>query len=137
MKKNLLKKKFFIAVFLVTLVIVSGTCMVINSIFPVANHPDYPSVKDIKSFSALYDSELIELSDISFGSILMCIKMAEPTRSMSTNERPYVSPYYEIVVNTEAQQYEYYIYNKDNSVFLEIPYRGIYKIDGYVLDLLQ
>lgn len=111
--------------------------MLLNSVFPVANSPDYPIDKDIKSFSALYNSELIELSDISFGSILMCIKMANPTRHISANERPDIRPYYEIVVNTETQVYKYYIYSIENSVFLEIPYHGIYIIDEYVLDLLQ
>lgn len=66
----------------------------------------------------------------------MCIKGAEPTRRMSVNDRPDIRPYYELIVNAETLQYKYFICNLCNGIFLGISYCGIYKIDGYVLELL-
>lgn len=132
-----MKNKAFLSIFFISIILFGGAYFLINSIFPVAPPPISPSAKDIISFHALYDNEHIDLSDISFGSILMCLKKAEPTRQMSGNDQPDVRPYYEIIVNTETQQYNYFIYHMGSRLYLEISYYGIYQIDGYVLDLLQ
>lgn len=132
-----MKKKVVVFVFIAVAVILSGAYMLFNSVFPVANSADYPNEKDINSFSALYDNETIELSDMSFGSIIVYIKTAQPTRRLSLDDTPDARAYYEITVETEAKQYKYFIYEEYGKVYLEMPYTGIYVIDEDVLDFLQ
>ena len=129
-----MKKKIGLFIIIAVVGIGSVFYILFNSIFPVANSAEYPNQKDINSFSALYDNETIELSDMSLGGILVYIKTAEPTRKMSVNDRPSTRPYFEIVVDTEAQQYNYFIYEESNKIYLEIPYYGIYTIDKDILE---
>ena len=132
-----MKKKVVVFVFIAVAVILSGAYMLFNSIFPLANQIDYPNEKDINSFSALYNNETIELSDMSFGSILVYIKTAESTRRMSVNDFPDTRTYFEVMIDTDDGQYKYFIYEENNTVYLEMPYYGIYTIEEDVLELLQ
>ena len=132
-----MKKKVVVFVVIAVITITSGAYMILNSAFPLANPTVYPNEKDINSFSVLYDSEPIEVSDMSFGSIIEYIKTSEPTRKMSLNDIPDTRPYFEIVVDTEVKRYKYFIYEKGDTAYLEMPYDGVYIIGEDVLDLLQ
>ncbi|MFI3230814.1 MAG: DUF5301 domain-containing protein [bacterium] len=132
-----MRKKVILFIIISMMVIASSAYMIFNNTFSLANQIDYPNEKYIISFSALYDNEPIELSEMALGSILVYIKTAEPTRKRSLNDIPDTRPYFEVIIDKDDGQYKYFIYEKSNTIYLEIPYYGIYVVDDYVLDLLR
>ena len=83
---------------------------------------------------AAFGKILLRTAD--FGEILKYITNAQPTRTMSVNDKPTAKAYYTIEVDTAARQYRYFLYAENSQVYIEIPYEGIYKTNQQVLDFV-
>lgn len=102
-----------------------GTYFVYDSIFPLAEPIECPSVEDV--ISVTVSSSAGEETKVSFfASLIMQIQQVKPTRKMSVNDTPTARPYYKLQVATEEQEFDYFVYTENNRVYLEIPYVGIY-----------
>ena len=101
-----------------------------DRLFPYARpmeYPrDYPDVGEVVSVTiSTPDGESTDVSN--FASLIMQIQQVQPTRIVSVNDFPAAEFYYQIVAETSEKEYDYFVYQKDGQVYLEIPYSGIYK----------
>lgn len=60
-----------------------------------------------------------------------------PTIKKSVNDRPYAENYYTLTVNTENEQYTYFIYRNGSRCYIEKPYEGIYKVHEIIHMILS
>lgn len=114
---------------IITVIVVTasllGAYFVYDSIFPVAEPIECPSVEDV--ISVTVSSSAGEKAGVyGFAPLIMQIQQVKPTRKMSVNDAPTVQLYYRLQVVTEEQKFNYFVYTEDNRVYLEIPYIGIY-----------
>ena len=132
-----MKKKHWIVVLTVICVLLGGY-LIYDSNFPYASPIEYPNSTEIKEHKILkYDGQSeVELEN-QLEEIMNYIKTAKPTRKMSVSERPGVSPYYYIAIETEKQSYSYCIYTENSKVYVEMHYFGVYTINEKVLDLFS
>ncbi len=100
-----MKKKIIYILLIAFSVVVLGMLLLFDHMFSLANPVVCPEVKDITSFSIECDNDLIAISELNFGGLLVYMKLAEPTRKLSLNDNPDVRPYYQITVDTEDRQY--------------------------------
>lgn len=101
-----------------------------DRLFPYARpmeYPrDYPDVGEVVSVTiSTPDGESTDVSN--FASLIMQIQQVQPTRIVSVNDFPAAEFYYQIVAATSEKEYDYFVYQEDGQVYLEIPYSGIYK----------
>lgn len=101
-----------------------------DRVFPYARpleYPrDYPDVGEVVSVTIYTpDGESTDVSN--FASLIMQIQQVQPTRIVSVNDFPAAESYYQIVAATSEKEYDYFVYQQDGQVYLEIPYSGIYK----------
>ena len=100
---------------------------------------DYPEYDLIDSI-IIYDNNRteIDMNENDYELLYKFICESIPTRQCSVNEFPYIKPFYTVKIDTnEIITYKYgHIYENNGTVYLEIPYMGIYKMDNDVLKLL-
>lgn len=101
-----------------------------DRLFPYARpleYPrDYPDVGEVVSVTiSTPDGESTDVSN--FASLIMQIQQVQPTRIVSVNDFPAAGFYYQVVAATSEKEYDYFVYQEDGQVYLEIPYSGIYK----------
>ena len=100
---------------------------------------DEYKISDIDSI-IIYDNNRteIDMNENDYELLYKYICESIPTRKDSVNEFPYIEPFYTVSIDTnEIITYEYgHIYENNGTVYLEIPYIGIYKMDNDVLKLL-
>lgn len=131
------KRIAIICIVLVSTIAVIGGYSVFNSIFPKAEHIKYPTVENVVSASLSYNNEdKIAVSEGMFKELISGISKAEPTRKQSLNDYPTATPFYEIAVKTQDREHRYFIYNED-TVYIEIPYEGIYRSTPEFLDFVS
>ena len=131
------KRIAIICIVLVSAIAVIGGYSVFNSIFPKAEHIKYPTVENIVSASLSYNNEdEIAVSEGMFKELISGISKAEPTRKQSLNDYPTAEPFYVIAVKTQDREHRYFIYNED-TVYIEIPYEGIYLSTPEFLDFVS
>ena len=102
---------------------------VYNGIFPKAKEMDYPDYSLIESITVSKYGEPIYLSNEECKDLYKYISTAKPTRIMSSNETPDVTPFYAVEIKTkDSLIYWYgYIYQQNEKFYFEIPYVGVYK----------
>ena len=96
-----------------------------------------PTVENVVSASLSYNNEdEIAVSEGIFKELISGISKAEPTRKQSLNDYPTAEPFYVIAVKTQDREHRYFIYNED-TVYIEIPYEGIYLSTPEFLDFVS
>ena len=69
--------------------------------------------------------------------VMHALSAAEPTRAQSVDDQPTnVDAYGTVSINTAGESTVVYYYEKDGKHYIEQPYRGIYKIEDSLEDLL-
>lgn len=71
------------------------------------------------------------------GSLLEYIGNSVPTGRQSVNDSPAASEYYITDIVTEDRSYRYYIYKEKSTVYVELPYEGIYKASDRLIVFLE
>ena len=139
-RKNNIFFAFYIA-FLVLILLalgIGGCWLLDNSVFSKADPIRQMQMDEIESFRVFddEDNEII-IDDTEQELMLTYINNAVPTKKWSVNDFPAVRPYYkvEIELAEEERVYGYFIYEEDGSVFVELPYSGVYEIFKGVLNI--
>ncbi len=123
-------KSTFLLTFLVIFVICPlGIYSIYNKIFPKAEEFEYPDYFLIESITVSKEGEQIYLSDEECRVLYKYISTAKPTRIMSANETPDVTPYFTVEIKSnDISIYGYgYIYQEIERFYFEIPYVGVYR----------
>ncbi len=134
-KKEVRKvKRNIISVFLLMSLLIFVICPLViysvyNEIFPKAEKFDYPDYSLIESITVSKDGEQIYLSDEECRVLYKYIRTSKPTRIMSANETPDVTPFFTVEIKSnDISIYGYgYIYQENKTFYFEIPYVGVYK----------
>lgn len=130
-KKEIRKaKRNIIAVFLLIFVVCPSVLYVIyDGIFPKSEKLDYPDYSLIESITVSKDGGQIDLNDEECRALYKHISHAKPTRIMSTNETPDVTPFFTVEIKSrDILTYRYgYIYQENEKFYFEIPYVGVYR----------
>ena len=113
-----------------------GVYAVYNKLFPFAEPMDTALPKDILSVSVCQrDGEETVVSDAAV--LLSLMADAEPTRTMSVNDTPTTAMYYTVFLQTNEWECRYFIYEDHGTVYIEIPYGGVYRAEQELLALVQ
>ena len=112
--------------------------MAYDSIFPKAEPIKQLKVSETDS-TCIYDNNENEIGmvDSEIEEIITYINEAEPTRIMSVNDYPSVSPYYVVEIKSVDRYFRYMIYEDNGKTYVEVPYEGVYTIDEKAIDILQ
>ena len=124
-------KRYIVSVFLLIFVICPLVIYgIYNVIFPKAEKFDYPDYSSVESITVSKEGEQIYLSDEECRVLYNYIRTSKPTRIMSTNETPDVTPFFTIEIKSnDISIYGYgYIYQENERFYFEIPYVGVYRI---------
>lgn len=121
--------------------LIFGGYWVIDGLFPKANPINVPSVSSVVSMAIAKNEmrksgEPHEIASTDIDSILLQLSEAEPTRKMSVQDSPDAQIYYEIAVKTNERTHYFYVYEED-TVYIEIPYEGIYRATPEFLDFVS
>lgn len=113
-----------------------GVYAVYNKLFPFAE-PMYAALpKDILSVSVCQrDGVETVVSDAA--ALLALMADAIPTRTMSVNDTPTTAVYYTVFLQTHERKCWYFIYEDHGTVYIEIPYEGVYRSEQELLALVQ
>ena len=118
------------------LVALIGAYTAYISLFPFAEPMDAALPKDILSVSVCQrDGVETVVSDAA--ALLALMADAEPTRTMSVNDYPTAAMYYTVFLQTNEWECRYFIYEDHGTVYIEIPYGGVYRAEGELLALVQ
>ena len=128
------KKGLFIAVVMAVLLI--GGYFVFDCAFPVAAPMKSPSIESVASITVSGENgQRSAIQGTDAAKAMTYIANAEPTRKTSVHDAPSVFPYYTIEVAADGKTFRYYVYEEDHSVYVEVPYEGIYLADEQLLSL--
>lgn len=72
-----------------------------DSLFPKAEKIKYPDYSSIESITVSRDGEQIHLSDEECRVLYKHIRTAKPTRNMSVNETPDVTPFFTVEIKSK------------------------------------
>ena len=108
--------------------------LIYDSLFPKAPPIEFPSLdQDIKMIFEYPDGTVEEILHEStftghsgFHDHLM---RAKPTRIMSVNDYPAGEEYTKISFVCSYKTYTYYLYEKNGTTYIEVPYEGVYIVD--------
>ena len=136
-----MKKKTVIIIALtiaMLVILVVGAYTVFDNIFPKATPITQLQMNMVESVR-FYDNENkdIVIDDEELQKLINYINAAVPTRTMSVNDYPVVSPYYVVEFKTTERFMRYMIYEDNGTAYVEIPYEGVYKIDEEVVSILK
>ena len=136
-----MKKKTVIIIALniaMLVILVVGAYTVFDNIFPKATPITQLQMNMVESVR-FYDNENkdIVIDDEALQKLINYINAAVPTRTMSVNDYPVVSPYYVVEFKTTERFMRYMIYEDNGTAYVEIPYEGVYKIDEEVVSILK
>ena len=132
-----MKRRVFGMIALILLIGVVGACWyVLNEIFPKAPPIRMPQIEEISSISvAVNHDDTFEIEGVDLEELFAHIGNAEPTREQSVNDYP--SPaFFRIEVETQEMEYRYFVYERGEQVYIEIPYEGIYTADSWVFSFV-
>lgn len=132
-------KKNVIITVIILIVVIIGGCYVYNGMFPVAKPIQYPPIEDITFINISTDdsNDKIKILGTDFARLVIYISNSKPTRIMSINDFPLVRPFYKIELLTQEKIFNYYIYEDNNKVYIERPYKGIYIIDSEIFNIIS
>ena len=135
-----MKKKNIILtiVLIICISLIAGTAYLFNEFFPKADPIKHPETKEIVSVMLSWNDPYgtVPMDENYYEDLIQYISDSNPTRKQALNDTPDTSPYYEIVIKTNARQYCYFIYESLDQVYIECPYDGIYEADAELLDFV-
>ena len=131
-----------LACFAILLLGLAAIC--VNALFPKAPPIACPNPvnswdKEKSIYSILVShngGDQVRVKNDEIGLITQHIPYAKPTRRWSVNETPAVENYYTIEIAATSRTYLYHIYAEDSQVYIEVPYDGVYVVDGRILDIV-
>lgn len=133
-----MKKKTAVSIAVLAAVLaIAGVCYIYNWIFPKAPPIVCPNARDIVSVTLnSYTDQSVSMSESDYENMLSYIDEAKSTRIQSVNDCPYAEVFYRIDINTNEEQLRYFIYEDKEQVYIEMPYRGVYKSGEELLNLV-
>lgn len=133
------KLKIILTVVLVVSIgLVAGAVYIFNDIFPKAEPIKRPEIEDVVSVTLGCNTPdvSIPMGEKYYEDLLQFISEAEPTRKQAMDDYPTSRPYYGVEIQTNEDQYRYYVYEDGEQVYIEIPYEGIYTAEMELFDLV-
>jgi hypothetical protein len=138
--KGLIMKKVIFLI-LAALFVFTAICAIaiFNSIFPVAPDIEMSELNDIQRITvSINDYTEADVDIDSIYIIYNALENAKPTRRMSINDYPDVRPFYVVTIyDDDDRQYRFMIYNDHSTIYVEIPYCGIYEIESDIIELIE
>ena len=133
-----MKRKMFGMIALVLLVsVIAGGWYMLNDIFPKAPPIRMPKIEEISSIAvAVNNDDAFEIEDVDPEELFGYIHKAEPTREQSVNDYPAGYGFFRIEVKTPEMEYRYFIYERGEQVYIEMPYEGIYIADSWLFSFV-
>ena len=108
-----------------------------NEIFPKAQPIRTPEIAEINSIAvAVNNDEAFEIEGVDLEELFEHIQNAEPTRELSVNDYPSGYGFFRIEVQTSGREYRYFVYERGEQVYIEIPYEGIYTADSWIFSFV-
>ena len=130
------RKVFGIIVLILLFSVIAGSWYMFNDIFPKAPPIRMPNVEEISSISvAVNNDEEFEIEGVDLEELFEHIKSAKPTREQSVNDYP-AKPFFRIEAQTSEMEYRYFIYERRDQVYIEMPYEGIYVADTWLFSFV-
>lgn len=116
--------------------IVGGGWYFCNELFPKAPTIKTPEINDISIVSVAANTDkAFAIKDVEMEELIGHIKSAEPTREQSVNDYP-PTGFFRIEIQTVEKEYRYFIFERGEQVYIEIPYEGIYRVDAWLFDFV-
>ena len=133
-----MKRKMFGMIALVLLVsVIAGGWYILNDIFPKAPPIRMPQIEEISSIAvAVNNDDAFEVEDVDLEELFGYIQRTEPTRELSVNDYPSGYGFFRIEVQTPEMEYRYFIYERGEQVYIEMPYEGIYTADSWLFSFV-
>ena len=134
-----MKRKVFRIISLILFIsVVAGGWYMFNEIFPMAKPIRTPNIEDISSVSvAVNTDQEFEIEGVNLEELFEHIQNAKPTREQSVNDYPPIGyGFYRIEVNAPEREYRYFVYERGEQVYIEIPYEGVYTADSWLFDFV-
>ena len=126
------KKIAIIVVLIICIGLLFGTWYVFNEVFPKAKPIRTPEGEDILAVSvAVNTDDEFEIEDVDPEELLQNLRSAKPTREQSLNDYP-DKAFYRIEMQTADIVYRYFVYERGEQVYIEMPYEGIYTADDWL-----
>lgn len=109
-----------------------------NTIFPKAAPINLPQIEDIVSVSLSYSNsdQTVPLRKEGMEQLLDYLSEGKATRQTAVNDYPTQRTYYSISVQTGTRKYRYFIHEKGEQIYIEVPYEGIYEAQIELFDLV-
>ena len=127
-----MKKAWLIIIIALSVLAVITGYTILDSIFPKASPINYPDTENILTITLINNSGgTLSVEATNFDKILKNFTDAKPTRKMSVNDYPTAKTYYTIKIDTDSREYRYFLYSENSQVYIEIPYKGIYKTNQH------
>ena len=137
-KGGKMKEKIVVIIVAVLAVLLVRVYALFNRIFPKAEPIKQLEISMLESVN-LYDNDNKEIiiSDEELQKLIIYINNAVPTRTISVNDYPVVRPYYVVEFKTVDRVLRYMIYKENGTVYVELSYEDIYKIDREAIDIFE
>ena len=118
--------------------VIAGALYLFNTIFPKAGPINVPEIEDIVSVSISCGTsdQTAPLRKEDMEQLLEYLSKGKPTRQTAMNDHPTERTYYSISVQTDIREYCYFIYEKGEQIYIEVPYEGIYEAQAELFDLI-
>ena len=135
------KKKICLAVAAIAVAVVGivvGTMLLGNDQPPKADPLHLPAAENVTE--VLVETEREE--NVPMGTedgefMLQYLRDAVATQETSNGEHPAVESYYTILIMEGETEHCYFLYEKDGTVYAELPYGAICTVDRLALDLVR
>ena len=130
------RKVFWVIALILFMSVVAGGWYMFKEIFPKAKPIRTPIIEEIGSISvAVNNDEEFEIEGVDLEELFEHIKNAKPTREQSVNDYP-PKGFFRIEVKTSEMKYLYFVYERGEQVYIEMPYEGIYTADSWLFNFL-
>ena len=119
--------------------VIAGALYLFNTIFPKAGPINVPELEDIVSvsFSCNTSNQTVPIQEEDVEQLLNDLGESKPTRQTAMNDSPVERTYCSISVQTDLREYRYFSYEKDEHIYIEVPYEGIYEAKMDLFDLVS
>lgn len=121
-----------VAILLIPFVAVGG---ILCSVFRKAKPIELPESTEVKSLFVGFnfvEAYEINIEDVDLDELLEHLRASKPTRIPAVNDYPSVPTFYRIVMDTTEKKHWFYIWERREKVYIDIPYEGIYLADEWI-----
>ena len=130
------RKVFWVIALILFMSVVAGGWHMFNEIFTKAKPIRTPSIEEISSISvAVNNDEEFEIEGVDLEELFEHIKNAKPTREQSVNDYP-PKGFFRVEVQASEMEYRYFVYERGEQVYIEMPYEGIYTADSWLFSFV-